>query len=77
MKSHSPLFLDEIVVSVGCGHLPTARDRMEVAARIWADGAGERTSGLWHALHLDSAERLLSLRAADLALTGSGTAMSR
>ena len=70
--STSPFMLDQLVECIATGREPTIHELFAVAERIWTDGAAERSAFAWDQLAPDASERLVALRGAQLALTGSG-----
>lgn len=70
MKSNTPLIADQIVACVSSARAPTLFELTEVAARIWTEGARDRSRVLWDRLTTDANERHVALRAAQLALAG-------
>lgn len=69
--SGCPLFADAIINCIAKACDPTVQELFSVAARIWADGAAERSVFEWDTLPTESAERLMAVRAAQFALCGS------
>lgn len=61
----------QILECVGTGRAPTAHDVLDVAERIWLDGAHDRSAFAWTKMASDSEERLTAIRAARMALAGS------
>jgi len=70
--STSPLFADAVIDCMGEARTPTLEELMIVAQRIWSDGAASRSAFSWGELSASSSDRLGSMRAAGLALHGSG-----
>jgi hypothetical protein len=68
--SVSPLFEDAIIECIAEAYDPTVKQLFTVAARIWTDGAAERSVFDWDKLPTQSVERLMAVRAAQLALCG-------
>lgn len=64
------LIAGPVVDCIASGRDPTGDELFQVAERIWTDATGERSASAWEQLPPDSAERLLSLRAAQVALRG-------
>lgn len=69
--SGCPLFADAIINCIAKACDPTVQELFSVAARIWTDGAAERSVFDWDRLPAESAERLMAVRAAQFALCGS------
>lgn len=67
----------EVIACLAHGRAPTVREVEDVAARIWAESAGERSAFVWGELEAGSRERVVALRAAVVALNGSGEAERR
>ncbi|MGW8280009.1 hypothetical protein ACWGK7_10995 [Sphingomonas aurantiaca] len=72
MFSASPLVPDQIVDCVSTGRLPTTADLDSVAARMWREGAADRSAFSWGQLSPTATDRIVALRSAVLALQGSG-----
>lgn len=72
MKSKSPLFSDQIVACVATARAPTLYELTELAARIWIEGACDRSRMLWDQLSPTALGRDAALRAARAALNGAG-----
>ncbi|HXH16433.1 MAG TPA: hypothetical protein VNJ10_09915 [Sphingomonas sp.] len=72
MFSASPLVPDQIVDCVATGRMPTTADLDVVAARMWREGAANRSAFSWGQLSPNSADRVHALRSAVLAMEGSG-----
>lgn len=66
-----PLFADAIINCIANACDPTVQELFSVAERIWTDGAAQRSVFDWDTLQPESAERLMAVRAAQLALCGS------
>ena len=64
------LIAGPVVDCIANGRDPTLDELFQVAERIWRDAKGERSAFSWGQLPTDSAERVLSLRAAQAALRG-------
>lgn len=69
--SRCPLFADAIIKCIAKACDPTVQELFSVAARIWTDGAAERSVFDWDRLPAESSERLMAVRAAQFALCGS------
>ncbi|SFN81409.1 hypothetical protein [Sphingomonas sp. OK281] len=69
--STSPLVIDQIIDCVATGRTPTPSDLERVAARMWRDGAAERSAFAWGRLSPTANDRIIALRSAALALEGS------
>ena len=72
MFSASPLVPDQLVDCIATGREPTAADLDSVAARMWREGARDRSAFSWGELSPTAADRIVAMRAAVLALEGSG-----
>lgn len=72
MKSGKARIAPEIVDCISEGRRPDADELLRVAASIWNDMRRGRSAFSWDELRSDSSERLLSLRAAQVALVGNG-----
>ncbi len=71
MFSASPLVPDQLVDCVATGRSPTAADLDNVAARMWCDGAANRSAFSWGALPPTAGDRIAAMRSAVFALQGS------
>ena len=71
MRSISPIFDDAVIDCVASDRAPTVQELFHVAERIWADGAADRSAFRWGSLAPTDPDKLMSLRAAQLALLGS------
>lgn len=71
MRSISPLFEDAVIDCVATDREPSVQELFRVAERIWSDGAANRSAFRWGRLAPTDAEKLLALRAAQIALSGS------
>lgn len=69
--SRCPLFADAIIKCIANACDPTVQELFSLAARIWMDGAAERSVFEWERLPVESSERLMAVRAAQFALCGS------
>ena len=70
MFSASPLVPHQLVDCVSTGRSPTAADHDTVAARMWCDGAANRSAFSWGALPTVT-DRIAAMRSAAVALQGS------
>ena len=70
--STGPLMPEQLVDCIATGREPTVHELFAVAERMWIDGAAERSAFAWDRLAPDAGERLIALRGAQLALSGSG-----
>ena len=61
----------EVIDCIAHGRDPSSDELASVASRIWNDIRGSRSAFAWGELGHDSSERLLSLKAAHAALSGS------
>lgn len=68
-----PLFADALIKCIAKACDPTVQELFSVAVGIWTDGAPERSVFDWDTLPTESAERLIAVRAAQLAMCGSIT----
>jgi hypothetical protein len=59
-----------VVDCIADGREPSVHELFEVAERIWTDTRTARSAFSWSDLPVDGSERLISLRAAQAALTG-------
>ncbi|GHH26103.1 hypothetical protein GCM10008023_40210 [Sphingomonas glacialis] len=71
MRSINVLFDDAVIDCVASDRAPTIQELFHVAERIWTDGASDRSAFRWGRLAPTDPARLLSLRAAQMALMGS------
>ncbi|HEX8445774.1 MAG TPA: hypothetical protein VF649_04090 [Sphingomonas sp.] len=71
MPSATVLIPDEIVDCVAAGRSPTVSELVQLAARMWVEGAPDRSAFSWGCLKPSSADRVMALRCASLALNGS------
>lgn len=62
--------VSELVDCIAAGRAPSSDEVQRVAGLIWTDLRGPRSAFAWTELADDSAERLLILRAAQVALEG-------
>ena len=69
--SASPLVADQLVDCIANDRDPTVQELFALAERMWTEGAAGRSAFAWGQLRPRSADRLLALRAAQLALSGS------
>ncbi len=72
MSSATSLVPHQIVDCMSTGRSPTAADLDNVAARMWREGARDRSAFSWGELSPTTADRIVAMRAAVLALEGSG-----
>lgn len=72
MSSASSLVADQIIDCVSTGRPPTADDLNNVAARMWREGARNRSAFSWGELSPSATDRIVAMRSAVLALQGSG-----
>lgn len=72
MKPPLSTIAPEVIDCIGTGRDPSADEVLRVADQIWTDLRGTRSAFAWGDLMPDSAERLLTLRAAQVALAGNG-----
>lgn len=68
--SISPLMPGPVIQCMATGRDPTEQEHLDVAKRIWTDGAVGRSAFGWERLSAGSRDRLLALRNALLALNG-------
>ncbi len=66
--SASPMIISEVIDCMSEDREPSVQDLFRVAERIWSEGAPNRSAFAWGSL--PAAERVQSLRAAQLALRG-------
>jgi hypothetical protein len=71
MRSISPVFDDAVIDCMASDRAPTIRELIHVAERIWAEGAADRSALRWGCLAPPDLGKLMSLRAAQVALLGS------
>ncbi|WP_242141036.1 hypothetical protein [Sphingomonas sp. TREG-RG-20F-R18-01] len=71
MRSINPLFENAVIDCVATDRQPSVQELFRVAQRIWLDGAADRSAFRWGRLAPTDAEKLLALRAAQVALSGS------
>ena len=71
MRSINALFDDAVIDCVASDRAPTIREIFHVAERIWTDGASDRSAFSWDRLAPTDPAKLMSLRAAQMALLGS------
>ena len=70
-NSVSPLIADQLVDCIANDRDPTVQELFALAERMWTEGSAGRSAFAWGCLPPDSTDRLRSLRAAQLALSGS------
>lgn len=70
MRSISPLFDDAVIDCVATDRAPTVQELFHVAERIWEDGAVDRSVFRWGRLAATDPDKLMALRAAQVALLG-------
>jgi hypothetical protein len=68
--SRSGLFSTELIDVIAQDRMPSVRELIKLARRIWADAKCLDTTAGWSRLPRTSPERVWSLRAACLALCG-------
>ncbi len=71
MRSIITLFEDTVIDCVATDREPSVQELFRVAERIWSDGAANRSAFRWGRLASGDTEKLLALRAAQIALCGS------
>ena len=71
MRSINPLFENAVIDCVAIDRQPSVQELFRVAQRIWSDGAADRSAFRWGRLAPTDTEKLLALRAAQIALSGS------
>lgn len=71
MVSASPLVPDQLVDCVSTGRSPTVADLDNVAARMWCDGAANRSAFSWGELSPTATDRIVAMRSVAVALQGS------
>jgi len=71
MRSISPMFDDAVIDCIAGDRSPTVQELCQVAELIWAEGAADRSSFRWGCLAPTDPAKLMSLRAAQVALLGS------
>lgn len=71
MRSINPLFEDAVIDCLETDRQPSVEELFRVAQRIWSDGATNGSAFRWGRLAPTDTEKLLALRAAQLALSGS------
>jgi hypothetical protein len=71
MRSISPVFDDVVIDCMASDRAPTIQELIQVAERIWAEGAADRSAFRWGRLAPADPGKLMSLRAAQVALLGS------
>lgn len=65
-----PFVPAEVVRCIATGEPPTSADLLAVAERIWRDGCAHRSAFAWDRLPSDAPERVVTLKAARVALGG-------
>lgn len=71
MRPTNPLFEEAVIDCVASDREPTDQELFQVAQRIWAEGAANRSAFRWGSLPPANSEKRLALRAARIALSGS------
>lgn len=71
MFSASPLVPDQVIDCVSTGRIPTPTDLDTVAARMWREGAPNRSAFAWGELSPTATDRIAAMRSAIVALQGS------
>ena len=71
MRSISPMFDDAVIDCVARDRAPTVQELCHVAERIWTEGGTDRSAFRWGCLAPTDPDKLMSLRAAQVALIGS------
>lgn len=71
MDDGQATYPDELIACIAAGREPTVQELFSLARRVWAEGAPERSAFGWDRLPPAHGERLLSLRLAQAALSGS------
>ncbi|WP_029624172.1 hypothetical protein [Sphingomonas sp. PAMC 26617] len=71
MRSINPLFDNAVIDCVATDRQPSVQELFRVAQRIWSDGAADRSAFRWSCLAPTDTKKLLALRAAQIALSGS------
>jgi hypothetical protein len=71
MRSINPLFDDAVIDCVATNRAPTVKELFHVAERIWGEGAADRSTLRWGRLAPTDPDKLMALRAAQIALLGS------
>ena len=69
--SVSPFIPDQLVDCIANDRDPTVRELFALAERMWTDASGARSAFAWGGLPPASTDRLVALRSAQLALSGS------
>ena len=69
--SVSPVIPDQLVDCIANDRDPTVQELFALAERMWTDASGTRSAFAWGGLSPVSSDRLLALRSAQLALSGS------
>jgi hypothetical protein len=65
------LIAGPVIDCIASGRDPTVHDLFHVAERIWTDMGAMASALSWSELPMNGAERLVALRAAQAALSGS------
>jgi hypothetical protein len=71
MRSFNPLFADAVIDCMATDREPSVQELFQVAQRIWTEGAPDRSAFRWGILPSADSEKLVALRAAHVALSGS------
>lgn len=71
MRSISPMFDDAVIDCVASDRAPTVQELFHVAELIWTEGAADLSASRWGRLTPADPDKLMSLRAAQVALLGS------
>lgn len=70
MRSISPLFDDAVIDCLACDRAPSVQELFHVAEVIWKDGGSDRSALRWRRLAPTDPDKIMSLRAAQIALLG-------
>ncbi len=72
MMSATPLVADQLIDCVATGRAPTTGEISSLAERMWKECARDRSAFAWGELEPLAVDRMLAIRAAQMALCGSG-----
>jgi len=68
---YGPSIAKELVECMATGRDPTVPELMDLAQRIWIEGAEDRSAFAWGQMATDTSERISALRTAAAALSDS------
>jgi hypothetical protein len=77
VKPQLTTIMPEVIDCISEGRHPSDDELRRVADHIWADVRGRRSAFAWGDFCEDSSDRRLTLRAAEAALVGDGSASAR